>query len=95
MEALRQGPTRRMKTNPACDPPARRKEGNLGEVPDPTLLRASFIVRCFSPGAAGSLFLQGRKDQRENLRERTKLAPSELPSSRSWDYLEGWHFFLS
>lgn len=46
----------------------------------PTLLRASLIVRCFSPGAAGriSLFLQGGKDLRENLRERTKLAPPSL-----------------
>lgn len=44
--------------------------------------------------------LQGRKNQWDNLRERTKVAPPRLlkeprrlPSFHSWDFLGGWHFF--
>lgn len=103
VSAPQQGPPGRATTK-LCLGPSEWSPVKLGEVSDPKpFLRASPGVGLCLPTSWWPGFLfppQGRKEQWDNLRKRTKLAPprslqepGRLPSSPSWDYLEGWHFF--
>ena len=104
VSALQQGPPGRATTK-LCLGPSEWSPVKLGEVPDPKpFLRVSpgvglCLPRTWWPGFPFPP--QGRKEQWDNLRKRTKLAPprslqepGRLPSSPGWDYLEGWHFLF-
>lgn len=103
VSAPRKGPPGRATTK-LCLGSSERHPVKLGEVPDPSPLKSQSWRGVFLPRSWWPDFLfppQGRKDQWDNLRERTKLAPprplkepGRLPSPHSRDYLEGWNFLL-